>query len=96
MSSPDLAEQIHAGVQALHAQELDQAQEIFESVIAQQPNSAAAHCNLGMIELVRQKPHHAIKHLEKAISFDDRMFHAYLNLGSAYFVTGNIVKSEQI
>lgn len=95
INAEEIQSRVHEGVQALRNQELDLAQQIFEDVLGVYPQSAAAHCNLGMIELIRQRPQAAIEHLKQAIQYDDRMYHAYLNLGSAYFVIGELEKAEQ-
>ena len=89
-------ELIRTGVKLLRENDLDAAQSKFEELLELDAESALAYSNLGMIELLKQRPHFAIKHLEKAIELDDRLFHAYLNLGSAYFVTGDLTKYESL
>jgi Flp pilus assembly protein TadD len=54
--SDEIDSTLQEGIAALRENRLDEAEEKFLQLLELDPNSAAATCNLGMLELLRQSP----------------------------------------
>jgi tetratricopeptide (TPR) repeat protein len=74
-----------AGEAALRAGNLDQAESSFKQVLAQDPNSAGAYANLGVIAMRRQNWPAALDLLHKAERLAPNVAGIRLNIGLVYY-----------
>ena len=72
-----------------------QAIEMYEQVLEQDPDHAAAHINLGTLHYNRQEYALAEKHYRRAIEVDPRYALAYFDLGNVLDETGRVVEAIQ-
>ena len=70
------------------------AQESFKKVLAQQPENAAAHNNLGNLYLLTGKYASAMQQYWDALRDDQTDTNIYLNLGIVYYLQMEITPSE--
>ncbi len=74
-----------AGEAALRAGNLDQAESSFKKVLAQDPNSAGAYANLGVIAMRRQNWSAALDLLHKAEQLAPNVAGIRLNIGLVHY-----------
>ena len=74
-----------SGEAALRAGNLDQAESSFKKVLAQDPNSAGAYANLGVIAMRRQNWPAALDLLHKAERLAPNVAGIRLNIGLVYY-----------
>jgi tetratricopeptide (TPR) repeat protein len=74
-----------SGEAALHAGNLDQAESSFKQILAQDPDSAGAYANLGVIAMRRQNWPAALDLLRKAEHLAPNVAGIRLNIGLVYY-----------
>ncbi len=80
-----IPELFRSGEAALRAGNLDQAESSFKQVLAQDPNSAGAYANLGVIAMRRQNWPAALDLLHKAERLAPNVAGIRLNIGLVYY-----------
>ena len=76
------------------AQDFPQAAQLFQEVIAQDPNHVGARCNLGAIYRQLGRADEAIECLLQALEIDSGHARTHANIGAAFFDKGMIADAE--
>ena len=69
---------------------IEEAIEIFQDIINQQPDFSEAYINLGDAYYKSNKVNEAIGYWKKALSIDSNLITCYINIGNAFYSQNNI------
>jgi Flp pilus assembly protein TadD len=82
------------GAKAYEKGDLKRAQEIFEQLVAADPNSPEARAALGAVLVRRGQNDDALVHLDRALQLNPEEVSAYVNRGEAYLKLGRKREAE--
>ncbi|NJN32253.1 MAG: tetratricopeptide repeat protein [Synechococcales cyanobacterium RM1_1_8] len=80
---------------AAQQQRYQEAEAVWQRIVAQQPNNAAAHYNLGIAQAQQQKWEPALESYERAIELHPSYANAHFNRGRALFKLGDFEAAGQ-
>jgi tetratricopeptide (TPR) repeat protein len=92
-ATPDPAKIFQAGQDALKQNHLDEAERDFHQVLALDPQSGAAHANLGVVYMRRKQWNRALEELHKAQRLMPTEPGIQLNIGLAYYRQNDFLKA---
>ncbi|MFH0701927.1 MAG: tetratricopeptide repeat protein [bacterium] len=88
--SPNISELFKKGLSSYTNGNIEEAVEIFKSIISTNPEIAEAHVNLGNSYFKLGKINESISCWKKALSLDPTQINCYINIGNAYYTAENI------
>lgn len=92
----DAAARFHNAVQHKIEGEYDQAEVLFKSVIAEQPNNADAYHELGLVYSFRVFIDESIQALEMAVRLSPTSIRYLMSLGKTHSMYGDFDKAKPI
>lgn len=73
---------------AMASQKLASAESTLKRLLSVAPQSAEGHRLMGVVQLMRSRPHNAVGHLHQSIELNPDDVNTHMNLGSALFECG--------
>jgi cytochrome c-type biogenesis protein CcmH/NrfG len=89
------AQQIQSAKIALQRRQPDQAIELLQEAIEEQPRAAEPRCLMGEAYLMQRKPDPAIDAFQEALKLDPEYAEAAAGLGTAYLAKGMKAEAEE-
>lgn len=92
--APSAAKKINLALALLDLGKDEEAHNELVDVIEEEPNSALANYNYGVVQLALENAGEAVWYLEKAVALDDTLLGARLSLADGYRQMGRFDKAE--